>query len=358
MEAEYLVVGSGLTGSVIAHLLNKAKKNVLVLERRSEIGGNIYSETHNSGIVFHKYGPHFFRTNSKKIWDFVNTFDTFYSHKHIVRTSMNGNLEPWPLNKKFLERKYKLKWHNDFLKTPSNFEEAALSHMPYEIYEGYVKFYTQKQWGINPKFLTPDLAARLYIPEKETPYFSPHKYQALPKRGYTNLIKQMLKNIPTITKLDFLKYPDKISYKNLIFTGPIDEFFNFKLGKLVYRAQKRRSIFLPNINRFQNFSVINFPERKPRYIRTIEWKRMMPQESIKKIKGTLVTYETPYSPENPDQYEYPMQDKKNRDLFNAYRKLSSKKNLFFAGRLGEYAYYDMDIAIEKAMELTRAILKK
>lgn len=357
---DYLIVGSGLTGTVLARLLVDSGHDVLVLDRRPHVGGNVHDEVHQSGIRFHTYGPHLFRTNSEGIWDFVNQHADFYPYHHQVSTFVDGQHEAWPITQDSLERSVGKNWTAGFSGDPANFEQASLSIMPTLVYEKFVREYTMKQWGVKPATLAPELARRFDVREANDRRFSRQKFQGLPVGGYAALMRSLLDGIDVRVGVDFLTCRDDFHVRRkLIFTGPIDEYFNYELGKLQYRGQKRVHQFLPDVEREQPDSVVNYPLLKDgNFVRQIEWKSMMSPAEQRQLKGTLLTTETPFSPGNPDLYEYPFPNHSNAELYRKYRsRADAQDDLLMCGRLGEYRYYDMDHAIGRAFVLARRVLK-
>lgn len=353
-----MVVGAGLTGSTVARLLADRGEDVLVVERRPYVGGNCHDHTHPSGIRVHTYGPHLFRTNSEKVWEFVTRFGRFYKYEHEVKTRVDGVNENWPIAGSYIRKHIGEDWTPEFTGKPKNFEEASLSMMPREIYEKFVKGYTEKMWGVNAKELSPELAKRFDVREDDDPRLKKDKYQGLPLEGYTKLVENMLYGIPVILNFDYLKYRKSVEAKKTIFTGSVDEFFNYKLDHLGYRALNRTmEAYLPNIISYQPHPVINEPMPSVSRIRTIEWKHMMPKEYSDQIRGTVIMKEIPYVPRSSDGYEYPFPDEKNKRLYEKYMlRVSAYPNIIFCGRLGGYKYpFDMDHAIECAMKVVEEI---
>jgi len=358
--ADYVVVGSGITGASIARELFDAGLDVLVIDRRSHTGGNVYDFWHESGVRIHAYGPHYFRTNSDAIWEYAGRFTDFYDYRPIVYSLAANRLAVWPLNKSYLEAEVGPEWKPERTDPPSNFEEASLAMMPRIIYDRFIRGYTMKQWGVDPRSLSKELAGRFNVREDNEQFFSPHKYQGIPRDGYASFMGKMLEGIPQILGCDYLKEGHSIRHlKKLIFTGPIDEFFGFRLGRLVYRAQQRKHEYLPNVSSFQPVGQVNNPaiETGP-FIRTLEWRHMMPPEQISTIKGTVITREYPFTPDNPSDYEYPFPDEANRRLYLRYRAMAAPlKDTLICGRLGEYRYFDMDQALARALMLSRELLQ-
>lgn len=355
----YVVVGSGLTGATIARVLHDYGHRVLVLERRSHVGGNVHDYTHPSGITVHTYGPHYFRTGSERIWKFVNRFAEFYDYRPSIKSLVEGGYENWPVTKDYIRRSVGENWSPAFQGTARNFEEASLAMMPQKIYELFVKGYTEKQWGVEARALSASLARRFDVRETGDVELFRHVHQGIPRNGYAAFTRALLHGIPCETECDFLKERPYTASRKLIFTGPVDEFFQFRLGCLKYRGQKREHVFIPNQQWLQPCGQVNNPDHaKSTHIRTLEWKHMMDAAAARNIAGTLVTRETPYSPERAEDYEYPFPDEQNADLFSRYRALAeAEKDVIFCGRLGEYRYYDMDQAIARAILIAEKLLQ-
>ena len=354
ISTDYLIVGSGLTGAVLARLLADSGRDVVVLDRRNHIGGNVHDELDLSGIRRQVYGPHAFRTNSTGIWNFVQQFAEFYPFALEVLTHVDGELEAWPVTESYLHQTVGEDWKPEFEGKPSNFEEASLSMMPRLVYEKFVQSYTQKQWGVHPKDLDANLARRFDVRKDNERKLSRHKFQGLPHGGFETFMKKLLDGIEIHTNVDYLIDKNNFEYrKKLIFTGPIDEFFDYKLGKLTYRGQLRNSEYRPEQQFAQCNSVVNYPNPADApYVRRIEWKYFMEPELRDTFPGTLLTTETPYTPDHPDGYEYPFPDNTNAKLYKKYRTLADQlDNVLICGRLGEYRYFDMDQAIGRAFML-------
>ncbi len=331
----------------------------MVIERRLHLGGNVHDFKHSSGIRVHTYGPHYFRTNSERVWDFVNRFASFYPHEAIVKTLVDERYENWPIR-----RSYLLRHAPDFQVardvTPKNFEEACLRMMPRLAYEKFVRGYTEKQWGVSAPSLGTQLALRIEVREDDDPRLSRHRFQGLPRGGYATFVHSMLGNIRVLRGVDFLAHRRHFSVrKMLIYTGSIDEFFDFAFGHLVYRAQRREHTFIESTDFAQPCGQVNNPgSGNGGHVRTIEWKHMMPAELVPYTPGTLLTREYPFTPACPDNFEYPFPDAANRIIYQKYAaKAAAIKGLLVCGRLGEYKYYDMDQAIARALVLAGRLLK-
>ncbi len=359
MLIDYLIVGSGLTGAVIARELFDHGCSVLVLERRAQIGGNVHDHYHPSGIQTHTYGPHYFRTNDENIWRYVNKFSRFYKYEPELKSFVDGAYENWPISDRCITQLFGPDWSPSFKGVPANFEEASLAMMPEKVYMKFVKGYTEKQWGAAAKDLSPDLAGRFDIRKDNDPRLVTHKYQGIPEEGYTSFMSNLLSDIPILLNFDYLKNRDFFKPQSkLIFTGPIDEYFDYKFGHLKYRSQVRKDTYIAGVDYIQPCGQVNNPDgNNGMHIRTLEWKHMMPPEHARQIKGTVLTTETPCTPASPDQYEYPFPDPHNAKLYSQYREEADKiGDVLICGRLGEYKYFDMDQAIARAMVLAGDLL--
>jgi UDP-galactopyranose mutase len=359
--ADYIVVGSGLTGATIARLLADAGRDVIVLERRGHLGGNVHDSVHDrSGIRIHTYGPHYFRTRSRRIWDYVTRFAEFYPFEARVRTLVDGMYEHWPVLESYISRVAGSSWAPTFSGTPMNFEEACLAIMPQPVFEKFVKGYTEKQWGVPTAALSAELARRVDVRRDDDTRLFRHPYQGLPIGGYAQWIAPMLDGIPIVTHTDYLTQRDAWQFRQrLIFTGAIDEFFGYSLGRLKYRSQRRTHSYYPHRDHVLPCGQINTPdETLPDHVRLLEWKYMMEPWLADRLVGTIVTAEAPFTAEAPDTYEYPFPDDINRQLFARYAKMAhALPNVTICGRLGEYRYYDMDQAIGRAMKIATDLLR-
>lgn len=359
MKVDYLVVGSGLTGATIARHLADNGREVMVIDRRAHGGGNVHDHTHTSGIRVHTYGPHYFRTNSDELWSYVNRFGSFYRFEAQVKSWVDNAYEQWPVDEAYIRRIVGTSWQPAYQGVARNFEEASLAMMPRAIYEKFVKGYSEKQWGVPASQLSAGLARRFDVKSDDDPRFSRHKHQGLPTDGYAAWMSNMLKGIPTILNADYLADREAFQANRLlVFTGPIDEYFGFKLGKLQYRGQLRTHQYLPNVAYAYPWPQINNPQmHNGPHIRTLEWKHMLQRHVAEQIVGTLLTREETITPSIPDHYEYPFPDTDNQALFKSYALLAQQEpGTLICGRLGEYRYYDMDQAISRARMLATKIL--
>lgn len=361
MQVDYLIVGSGLTGAVIARAIADAGREVLVVDRRPHMGGNVHDHAHCSGIRIHTYGPHYFRTSCDRIWEWVNRFGEFYTYEAAILSDIRGDLVPWPIQADYIRKKVGEAWQPEFAGDPVNLEQSALSLMPRQVYDRFVKEYNEKQWGVPCTSLVPALCKRFDVRTNGDARLTPHaRHQGIPVDGYAEWTRRMFDGIPVVMNYDYLQRRDEITARKcLVFTGPIDEFFGFCLGRLQYRGQKRHHEYHPNASYVQRRGQINNPLHfGGPHIRTLEWKHMMQPDVANRITGSVVTTETPFSPENSSDYEYPFPDDANTKLYERYRKRADAiDNLLVAGRLGEYRYYDMDQAIGRAMMLAGNLLE-
>lgn len=360
-QCDYLVVGSGLTGAVIARLLQDAGLSVLVIDRRDHLGGNVHDETHESGVRIHTYGPHYFRTSSEEIWAFVNRFSSFFDYQPELKTLVDGKLEDWPITAEYMQRTIGESWTPAFVGTPSNFEEASLAMMPKPIYEKFIHGYSKKQWGIEPSALEANLAGRFDVRINGDRRLKNSKYQGIPSLGYTHFMSTMLAGIEVIKNCDFKQDASLFSPRyQTIYTGPIDELFNYTYGRLEYRGQRRSHVWHREVNFLQPCGQVNNPAiGNGDHVRSLEWKHMMPPHSISGIQGTVITTETPFSPDDQNACEYPFPSEKNQKLYQRYRALAeSIPSVLVCGRLGEYKYYDMDQAIGRAFVLGKKLIEQ
>jgi len=357
---DYLVVGSGLFGATFANIAKNNGKNVLVIEKRNHIGGNVYTER-VEGINVHKYGAHIFHTDYKDVWDYVNSFVEFNRYTNSPIAKIGDEVYNMPFNMNTFSKMWNdvfapedaLRHINEERKEikgePKNLEEQAISLVGRTIYEKLIKGYTEKQWNRDckdlPSFIIKRLPVRLTY---DNNYFN-DRYQGIPMGGYTLLVEKMLEGIEVQLNTDYLsdkKYFNSLA-KTVVYTGPIDEYFDYSLGELEWRSLKfdNKIYFTEN---FQGNAVVNYTGHEVDYTRTIEHKHF---EFVTGNKITIVTYEYPSDYEKGMEKYYTVNDDKNNKLAEKYRELASKeKNVIFGGRLAEYKYYDMDDVIKRAME--------
>ena len=370
-QFDYLIVGSGLYGATFAYLAKKHGKKCLVIDKRSHLGGNLYCKT-VEGINVHKYGAHIFHTSNKKVWDFVNTIVEFNRYINSPVANYQGKLYNLPFNMNTFyqmwgvvtpeEARLKIeeqradalaKMHGEGVVNPRNLEEQALVLIGKDIYERLIKGYTEKQWGRKctdlPAFIIKRLPFRLVF---DNNYFN-DKYQGIPIGGYNKLIEGMLNGIETRTECDF--FADRNYWvglaKKIVFTGKIDEFYDYCFGRLEYRTVRfEEEIYdLPN---YQGNAVVNYTERDIPYTRIIEHKHFeMFGQEVYDCPRTVISKE--YSTEWVEGMEpyYPVNDERNNNIYQLYKDLANKNDkIIFGGRLAEYKYYDMGPIIEKVLD--------
>ena len=361
MSYDFLVVGSGFFGSVFAHEAYKAGRSVLVVEKRNHIGGNAYTEE-KKAIHIHRYGAHIFHTSHKKVWDFINQFAEFNDYRHRVLANYKGELYDLPFNmntfnqmwgiQNIEEAKEIIASQSKGITAIHNLEEQAISMVGTDAYEKLIKGYTEKQWGRECRDLPASIIQRLPVRfEYDSNYFD-DLYQGIPIGGYTRIFEKMLKGIEVKLNYDFLQHRNDIKYDKLIFTGPIDAFFNYQLGSLEYRSLYFETQEKSLIS-FQNSAVVNFTDKETPYTRIIEHKYF----EDRKLPYTFITKEYPSRWYFDKEPYYPINDKKNESLYRKYKDLSETiSNVYFGGRLGDYRYYDMDDAIYNALLLAKRLL--
>ncbi len=359
METDYLIVGSGLTGATLARRLHDAGKQVLVVERREHAGGNVDDRLHASGIRIHSYGPHYFRTSSQRIWSYVNRFAKFYRYEARLMSWVDGAYEHWPIQAEYIARTTGPGWRPEFTGVARNFEEASLAMMPRVVYEKFVKGYTEKQWGRACRELEPGLAGRFDVRTDGDLRLKRSIHQGIPEGGYAAFMARMLDGIRLLYGVDYLtSRSDFRARRRMLFTGPIDEFFGFDLGRLAYRGQRREHRYLPTVDWALPAGQVNYPlPDHGAHIRLLEWKHMMPAADAAAVAGTVITKETPHSPTDPAEYEYPFPDAANQTLYRRYAERAGQLGgVIFCGRLGEYRYLDMDQAIGRALRLADRLI--
>jgi UDP-galactopyranose mutase len=353
---DYLIVGSGLYGSVFAHEANKAGKTCLVLEKKEHIGGNIYTKN-VGGIHVHEYGPHIFHTSSKKIWDYVNQFATFNNFVNRPKVDYKGKLYSFPINLLTLYQLWGVKTPEEAIEkllaskvkidNPQNLEEWCLNEIGTELYETFIKGYTQKQWKTDPKELPTFIIKRIPIRTNFDDNYYFDTYQGIPIGGYTQIIEKMLSGIEVKLNTDYLADKetwDKVA-KKVLYTGPIDAYFNYQFGDLDYRTTSFEHEMVP-IKDYQGNALINYTDVNVPYTRIIEHKHFDPVN----VPHTLITREYPEDWKRGLTPYYPINNEKNTKIYNQYKELTKTlPNVLFGGRLAEYKYYDMHQVIAAAL---------
>lgn len=362
---DYLIVGAGLYGATFARQMKESGKKVLVIDKRPNIGGNVYTEN-VEGINVHKYGAHIFHTNNKIVWDYVNRFATFNRFTNSPVANFHGELYSLPFNMYTFNKMWGVVTPQEAvekieeqrkaagIKEPKNLEEQAISLVGTDIYEKLIKGYTEKQWGRPctqlPAFIIKRLPVRLTF---DNNYFNA-LYQGIPVGGYTKLIQNMLDDIEVRVNTDYLKNKDEYDSMAdyVVYTGPVDAYFGYRLGYLQYRSVRFETEVL-DIPNFQGNAAVNYTDSETPWTRIIEhkWFEFGKDEEGNDIPKTVISREYSSEWKPGDEPYYPVNDKKNSNLYNEYKKLADNETkVIFGGRLGEYKYYDMDKVIETALD--------
>ena len=361
---DYLIVGAGLTGATYARELTDAGKSVLVVERRPHIAGNVYTEK-DHGINVHVYGAHIFHTNDDGVWEYLNRFAKFNDFVNSPIANYKGELYNLPFNMNTFEQMWGVKTaqeaqakieeqRSEIKGEPQNLEEQAISLVGRDIYEKLVKGYTQKQWGRPcnelPAFIIRRLPVRFIY---DNNYFNA-KYQGIPIGGYTGLVEKMLEGIEVFTSVDFLTSKEELCKlaDKIIYTGAIDAYYDYCFGALQYRSVRFENELL-DIPSFQGNAAVNYTDAQTPWTRIIEhkWFEFGKDAEGRDIPVTIISREYSSEWKKGDEPYYPVNDKKNQDLYEKYSELAGKDtNVIFAGRLGQYKYYDMDVVVRTALD--------
>ena len=363
---DYLIVGAGFFGSVLAErIANDSRETVLVIDRRPHIGGNCYSEfDEETGIEFHQYGTHIFHTSSQKVWQYITHFTEFNGYHHQVLTTHQNRVFQMPINLETINTFYDLNLKpfevEDFLQAeiakegivhPQNLEEKAISLIGRPLYEAFIREYTMKQWNRDPKELPANIITRLPIRSSyNEDYFLDARWQGIPLEGYTKVFERLLDspNIHVETNCDYFTARTNFKYrKKLIYTGPLDRYFDYEYGPLEWRSIALSREVIP-VADFQGTSVMNYADLKAPYTRIHEPRHLHLERRYSKQK-TLIFYETSKQAEEADPY-YPINSDNNKKIVRYYKALAQEdKNVIIGGRMGDYAYYDMDKTIAAAL---------
>jgi UDP-galactopyranose mutase len=358
---DYLVVGAGFAGSVVAEQLARTcGKKVLVVDRRPHIGGNAYDHLDASGLLIHKYGPHIFHTNSGEVFNYLSRFTKWRKYEHRVLASVTGKLVPIPINLDTVNRLYDLTLSEgeleDFFRSRAEViehirtsEDVVLSRVGRDLYEKMFRGYTRKQWGLDPSQLDAQVTARIPVRTNRDDRYFTDTYQAMPLDGYTRMFENMLDH-PGITLelgVDYRQVVNKVAYRDMIYSGPIDEFFDYRFGKLPYRSLEFRHKTLDQ-EQLQPVAVVNYPNEHA-YTRITEFKHLTGQAHAK----TSVVYEFPQAEGDP---YYPVPRPENAVLYKQYEALAHvTPGVHFVGRLATYKYYNMDQIVAQALTLSAKI---
>jgi UDP-galactopyranose mutase len=363
MKYDYLIVGAGFAGSVMAErIATQLNKKVLVAEKRNHIAGNAYDEYDEFGILVHRYGPHIFHTNSKLVFDYLSNFTEWIPYEHKVLAKIGNELFPIPINRITINKLYNLN-----LKTEDevseyyekvrekrfpilNSEDVIVNQVGKDLFEKFFRHYTKKQWNLEPKELAASVCGRIPIRTNDDCRYFTDKYHYMPKNGYTKMFEKMLnhKNIEVILNTDYKNILNSIKFDKMIYTGPIDYFFDYKFGKLPYRSIRFefKNIEQENI---QNTAVYNYVDPDVEYTRVCEYKQLTGQKS----NSTSLSFEYPLREGEP---YYPIPTDENKRKYVLYKSESSKlSNVIFCGRLAEYQYYNMDQVVATTLNLLKNI---
>lgn len=356
MTYDYLIVGAGFFGSVFARLATDAGKKCLVIDSRHHIGGNAYTEKHGN-IDVHCYGPHIFHTNDDRIWEFVNKFTKFNNFVLNVKAFRHGRMYSLPFNMNTFheiwgcttpEQAKKIIDSQKFQDTPTNLEEQALSQVGKEIYELLIKEYTEKQWQTEAKNLPASIIKRLPVRYTYDNNYFNDKYQGIPVDGYTAMFEKMLDGIEVRLNENYFEKRDEWNAiaDKIVFTGKIDEFFNYEFGELQYRCLEFTHQIKDTEN-WQGTAIVNYPDSRCSWTRIVEHKHFTGVDS----KETVITYEVPVAYSRDKTPYYPINDDINTEIYKKYREKADSLNKFiFGGRLANYHYYDMHQVIGAAMK--------
>jgi UDP-galactopyranose mutase len=359
---DYLVVGAGFAGAVVAERLAAgAGKKVLIVDKRNHIGGNAYDHHDAAGILVHKYGPHIFHTNSREVFDYLSRFTEWRPYQHRVRAWVDGQLLPIPINLDTVNRLYGLNLTSfqveEFFQSVAEArpqirtsEDVIVSKVGRELYEKFFRNYTRKQWDLDPSELDAAVTARVPVRTNRDDRYFTDTYQAMPLHGYTRMFERMLThpNIKILLNADYREIERVIPYGEMIYTGPIDEFFQFRFGKLPYRSLEFQFVTYERPV-YQDAPVVNYPNENP-YTRCTEFKYLTGQEHPK----TSVVYEYPRADGDP---YYPVPRPENAAMYREYEALARlTTGVHFCGRLATYKYYNMDQVVAQALTLYKRLI--
>jgi UDP-galactopyranose mutase len=359
---DWLVVGAGFAGSVIAErLASQLDAKVLVVDKRNHIGGNAYDRYDASGLLIHQYGPHIFHTNAERIFTYLSQFTDWRPYEHRVLAHVDGQLLPIPINRTTINKLYGLNLQTEqeteeFLAQRAEVipelrtsEDVVLSRVGRDLYEKFFRGYTRKQWGLDPSELDKSVTGRVPTRSNTDDRYFSDAYQAMPAGGFTRMFERMLRhpNIKVLLQTDYRDIQDLVPYRRMVFTGPIDEFFDYRFGKLPYRSLNFEHVTLDK-EWHQPVAVVNYPQDRE-YTRVTEYKHLTGQSH----RQTSLTYEYPSNSGDP---YYPVPRAENQQLFKAYEQLANMtSNTVFIGRLATYRYYNMDQVVGQALAAFKRI---
>ncbi|MES2730209.1 MAG: UDP-galactopyranose mutase [Bacteroidota bacterium] len=362
---DYLIVGAGFAGSVLAErLATEANKKVLLVDKRNHIGGNAYDYFDEAGILVHKYGPHIFHTNSSDVFQYLSRFTEWRPYEHRVLTTVDGKQLPIPINLTTVNQLYDLNLDSaelakffDLVKEEKAYirtsEDVVVSQVGRDLYEKFFRGYTRKQWGCDPSELDKSVTSRIPTRTNTDDRYFTDDYQYMPLHGYTHMFTNMLShpNIQVMLSTDYKDIIGKIPYKEMIYSGPVDEYFNYCYGKLPYRSLQFKHETL-NQSQLQPVAVVNYPNEQD-YTRITEYKHLTGQQGIDK---TSITYEFPCWDGDP---YYPVPKAENAELYQQYQRLADAlPQVHFVGRLATYRYYNMDQVVAQALTLYKHLAQQ
>ena len=363
MKVDVLVVGAGYAGSVVAERLASAGRRVMVVDKRPHVGGNAYDEYDEHGVLIHRYGPHIFHTNSRRIVEYLSNFTRWRPYEHHALACVDGKLLPIPINLDTVNGFYGLDLREEEVgaffervREPRSpvltSEDVVLNAVGRDLYEKFFENYTRKHWGLDPSQLSAGVAARVPVRTDRDDRYWTDDFQALPQRGYTKMFEAMLDhpNISVELGVDFREIRDSIQTAHVVYTGPVDAYFDYRFGRLPYRSLRFEHVHLPGKPRYQRVATINYPNEH-HYIRVTEFKHLTHQEHT----GTSIVREYPRSEGDP---YYPVPRPENQALYKRYRYLAAReKDVTFVGRLAQYRYYNMDQVVGAALKAAAEILR-
>lgn len=361
---DYLVVGAGFAGCVLAERLARVlNRRVLLIDKRPHIGGNAYDHYNDHGILVHKYGPHIFHTNSRQVFEYLSQFTDWRQYEHRVVASVDGQLVPIPINLDTINRLYGLALNSQqvekFFESVAEpveqvrtSEDVVVSRVGRELYQKFFRNYTRKQWGLDPSELDASVTSRVPVRNNRDDRYFSDTYQAMPLHGYTRMFENMLDhpNIKIMLNTDFRELEGALMAKEIIYTGPVDEFFDYRFGKLPYRSLQFKHE-THNRHVYQPAPVVNYPNEHP-YTRVTEFKYLTGQEHPK----TSIVYEYPM--DDGDPY-YPVPRPENKEIHKKYKALADETSgVHFVGRLATYQYYNMDQVTAQALTVFKQIMSR
>lgn len=350
-----LIVGAGFAGAVVAERLASAGLRVRLVDRRSHLGGNAYDEPDDHGVLVHRFGPHFFHTNSQRIFDYLSRFTAWHGYEHRVLSSVDGRLYPFPINLDTLNQLYGLQLDEagarrflDEVREPcasiKTSEDVVLNAVGRHLYETFFRGYTRKHWGLNPSELAGSVAARIPVRTNHDDRYFTDSYQGMPLEGYTRLFERLVDHplIDVELGVDYHALRSHVQALHTVYTGPIDAFFDYRFGRLPYRSLRFEHEHLPGVSRYQAVAQINYPNEHA-YTRVVEIKHATGQQHA----GTSIVREYPSAEGDP---YYPIPRPENEALYRQYAALAEREpDVTFVGRLAQYKYYNMDQVVAAAL---------